>query len=78
MSRAKDYPEGIPVEVNRRFWGRMIESWGDPVSIEDWAPSAAHDPEVREWWARILRSGASPGTMRTIGLMYASALPPRR
>jgi class 3 adenylate cyclase/DNA-binding CsgD family transcriptional regulator len=70
MSRAPDYPEGIPVEVTREFWGRMIEHWGDPVSIDDWAPSAAHDPEVREWWARMLRSGASPGAMRTIGLMY--------
>jgi class 3 adenylate cyclase/DNA-binding CsgD family transcriptional regulator len=70
MSRARDYPEGIPPQVTRRFWGRMIENWGDPVSIDDWAPSAAHDPEVREWWARMLRSGASPGAMRTIGLMY--------
>jgi pimeloyl-ACP methyl ester carboxylesterase len=39
MSRAEDYPEGIPVEVTRQFWGRMIEGWGDPVSIEDWAPA---------------------------------------
>ena len=70
MSRAPDYPEGIPVEATRQFWGRMIEGWGDPTSIADWAPSAAHDPEVREWWARMLRSGASPGAMRTIGLMY--------
>jgi pimeloyl-ACP methyl ester carboxylesterase/DNA-binding CsgD family transcriptional regulator len=70
MSRADDYQEGIPAEVTRRFWGRMIESWGEPVSIDDWAPSAARDPEVREWWARMLRSGASPGTIRTIGLMY--------
>lgn len=70
MSRAPDHPEGIPVEVLRGFWGRMIERWGDPVSIEDWAPSAAHDPEVRDWWARMLRYGASPGAMRTIGLMY--------
>jgi class 3 adenylate cyclase len=70
MSRAPDYPEGIPVEVTREFWARMIEDWGDPTSIDDWAPSAAHDPEVREWWARMLRSGASPGAMRTIGLMY--------
>ena len=70
MSRAPDYAEGIPVEVTRRFWGRMIEHWGEPVSIDDWAPSSAHDPEVREWWARMLRSGASPGAMRTIGLMY--------
>jgi pimeloyl-ACP methyl ester carboxylesterase/DNA-binding CsgD family transcriptional regulator len=70
MSRADDYPEGVPVEVTRRFWRRMIERWGEPVSIQDWAPGAAHDPEVREWWARMLRSGASPGTLRTIGVMY--------
>jgi class 3 adenylate cyclase len=70
MSRAPDYPEGIPVDVTREFWGRMVEHWGDPASIDAWAPSAAHDPEVREWWARMLRSGASPGAMRTIGLMY--------
>jgi class 3 adenylate cyclase/DNA-binding CsgD family transcriptional regulator len=70
VSRAPDYPEGLPAETARRFWGRMIEQWGDPGSIDDWAPSVAHDPEVREWWARMLRSGASPGAMRTIGLMY--------
>jgi pimeloyl-ACP methyl ester carboxylesterase/DNA-binding CsgD family transcriptional regulator len=70
MSRADDYREGLPVEATRRFWNRMIERWGDSRSIEQWAPSVAHDPEVREWWARWLRSGASPGTTRTIGLMY--------
>jgi pimeloyl-ACP methyl ester carboxylesterase/DNA-binding CsgD family transcriptional regulator len=70
MSRAPDYPEGIPVEVTRGFWRRMIEGWGEPSSIDDWAPSVAHDPEVRGWWARMLRSGASPGAMRAIGLMY--------
>ena len=42
VSRADDYPEGIPVEVVRRFWSQMIEQWGDPVSIDMWAPSAAH------------------------------------
>ncbi len=70
VSRAEGYEEGIPVEVTRRVWDRMIESWGDPFSIDYWAPSAAHDPELREWWARMLRSGVSPGAMRTIGLMY--------
>lgn len=70
VSRAGDYPEGVPVEVARRFWSRMIDQWGDPVSIDVWAPSAANDPELREWWARMLRSGVSPGAMRAIGLMY--------
>jgi class 3 adenylate cyclase len=70
VSRAEDYPEGAPVAVTRRFWNRMIESWGDAASLEHWAPSAAHDPELREWWTRWVRSGASPGAMRAIGLMY--------
>ena len=70
VSRTEGYPEGIPAESARRFWQGMIDRWGDPASIEDWAPSLAADPEVREWWARMLRSGASPGTMRTLGAMY--------
>ena len=70
VSRADDYPEGIPVEVVRGFWNRMSEQWGTPVSIDVWAPSAADDPELRDWWARMLRSGASPGAFGTIGLMY--------
>jgi class 3 adenylate cyclase len=70
VSRAENYPEGAPIAVTRRFWNRMIESWGDAVSLEYWAPSAAHDPELREWWTRWVRSGASPGAMRAIGLMY--------
>jgi pimeloyl-ACP methyl ester carboxylesterase/DNA-binding CsgD family transcriptional regulator len=70
VSRAADYPEGAPVAVTRRFWNRMLESWGDAASLDYWAPSAAHDPELREWWTRWVRSGASPGAMRAIGLMY--------
>jgi class 3 adenylate cyclase len=70
LSRTDDYREGIPVDATRTYWKRIIENWGDPISLDDWAPSLANDPEVREWWARLLRSGASPSTTRTIGLMY--------
>jgi class 3 adenylate cyclase/DNA-binding CsgD family transcriptional regulator len=70
LARADDNLSGIPVERMRRFWDRMTERWGEPASIGSWAPSAARDPEVREWWARMLRSGVSPGAMRAIGAMY--------
>jgi class 3 adenylate cyclase/DNA-binding CsgD family transcriptional regulator len=70
IALSDDFPIGIPVDYSREYWGRMIENWGDPSTIDDWAPSVAHDPEVRDWWARMLRSGASPGAMRAIGAMY--------
>ena len=67
---AEDYEEGIPLDVLRPFWERVVESWGDPSALKIWAPSVADDPEVREWWGRMLRSGASPGTARTVAAMY--------
>ena len=70
VSQAPDYPEGVPLDVLRRMMTRMVEEWGDPVTVDLWAPSLAGDPELRDWWARLLRSGGSPGAMRTIGLMY--------
>jgi class 3 adenylate cyclase len=70
LSRAEDFEEGIDLDVLQRYWRGVIENWGDPNSLDDWAPSVAHDPEVREWWARMLRSGASPGVTRTVAQMY--------
>jgi pimeloyl-ACP methyl ester carboxylesterase len=70
LPRSEDNPEGIPLERTRKYWKRIVDNWGDPDSIDDWAPSVAADPEAREWWARMLRSGASPSTTRSIGEMY--------
>jgi class 3 adenylate cyclase len=70
VSQAPDYPEGIPVERLHRFWGRMLETWGEPATADVWAPSMAGDRELRDWWARLMRSGASPGSARAVGLMY--------
>jgi class 3 adenylate cyclase len=70
ISWALDYPDGIPAESLRAFWTQMRENWGDPSSIERWAPSIGDDPEVRDWWARMLRSGLSPSGARAIGEMY--------
>jgi class 3 adenylate cyclase len=70
LAQAPDYPEGIPLERLRQGWTTLIETWGHPASLELWAPSLAADPEVRTWWTRLLRSGASPGSVRTLGQMY--------
>ncbi len=70
LPAADDYEEGIPLDVLRPFWDRIVEDWGDPEALKVWAPSVADDPEVREWWGRMLRSGASPGTARRVAAMY--------
>lgn len=70
LSRAADNPDGHPVEVLRRTWKRMLDEWGDASTLDLWAPGLAGDEEAREWWGRMLRSGASPGAMRAIGHMY--------
>jgi pimeloyl-ACP methyl ester carboxylesterase len=70
MSLASDYPVGVPADMLHAFVTRMVDEWGDPATLDLWAPSLASDPEARAWWSRWLRSGVSPGAMRTIGLMY--------
>ncbi len=70
IARADDFPDGVPVPELREMWTQMAERWGSPDSLHLWAPSEADDPEVREWWGRLLRSGASPGVIDTLGRMY--------
>ena len=70
MAQAPDYPDGIPPERLRRLSERMREQWGEPALLRFWAPSWAEDREAREWWARLLRNGASPAVIRSLGEMY--------
>ncbi len=35
--------------------------WGTPIGFKTIAPSASADERYRNWWARYLRMGASPG-----------------
>ncbi|TAK44658.1 MAG: adenylate/guanylate cyclase domain-containing protein, partial [Betaproteobacteria bacterium] len=37
------------------------KAWGTPIGFKIIAPSAAADEHNRNWWARYLRMGASPG-----------------
>lgn len=72
IARSDDFPEGIPVERLERTWERLEEGWAERGSLELFAPSAADDPELADFWARMLRSGISPSTRRTLGEMYSS------
>ena len=68
---APDYPWG-PGEAEREAFHQQIErDWGGPVGIEERAPSRAHDPGFRDWWAHYLRQGASPGAALALTRMNA-------
>lgn len=70
LARADDYPEGFRPERLRATWSAATEHWGDPDVLRFFAPSMKDDPELRDWWGRMLRSGVSPGVVRTLGDMY--------
>ncbi|MEL7500756.1 MAG: alpha/beta fold hydrolase [Planctomycetota bacterium] len=68
---AEDYPWGPTEEQRQNFLDLIGRTWGGPVGIEDRAPSVATDPHFREWWARYLRMGASPGAAKALTTMNA-------
>ncbi|HEX8293441.1 MAG TPA: adenylate/guanylate cyclase domain-containing protein, partial [Pyrinomonadaceae bacterium] len=69
--RADDYPWAPTWDERGDFLREMREQWGGPVGLEERAPSKAHDPAFREWWAEYLRMGASPGAAVALTKMNA-------
>jgi class 3 adenylate cyclase len=58
----------------------MQASWGTGISMPLYAPSRWTDAGLRSWWARLERTGASPGALRALleanmSLDVRSALP---
>ena len=61
-----------PTERQRAdFLEILKKSRGQPVGLEERAPSVAGDPQFREWWATYLRMGASPGAAVALTQMNA-------
>lgn len=59
MSWAPDY-EWAPTRKQRETM--LKQPWGDGSRITALAPTAAKNPRLREWFARLERLAASPGT----------------
>lgn len=41
-------------------------SWGEPTSLDRFAPQREHDPAFRLWWGRALRSASSPSSIQAV------------
>ena len=52
----------IPERDLSEFLGNISENWGSAFDIDRRIPSQAGNRRFREWWARFMRNGASPGT----------------
>ncbi len=70
IAATPDFPEGLDAETIQGFWKMFHERWGEGDTVDWWAPSMAGDTELQDWWARLLRSGLSPGGARGLGEMY--------
>lgn len=66
-----DYP-WAPTPAARQRWLHHVErTWGSAFDLRVVAPSMQTDESFRTWWARYLRSGASPSTAATLGEMIS-------
>jgi DNA-binding SARP family transcriptional activator/pimeloyl-ACP methyl ester carboxylesterase len=57
---APDYPIGHDRGVVEAYARNLEAKWGTGVALSSAAPSLAHDPNVRAYWARYQRLSASP------------------
>jgi pimeloyl-ACP methyl ester carboxylesterase len=68
-----DYPWAPAPDARERHYEDLRRAWGGPVDLDDLAPSHAHDPQLRAWWARYLRSAASPAAVVALTKMNTQA-----
>jgi class 3 adenylate cyclase len=61
-----DYPIGIPREVAEALVAQVDQLWGTDAMAAMFVPSRAGDERFRRWWAKLLRTGASPRAARAL------------
>lgn len=66
---APDYPWAPTLEQRQKFFDLIQQDWGGVVDISTMAPTLAGDETFRQWWATMLRLGASPGAALTLAKM---------
>lgn len=70
LTRADDYPVGVPRAVLERWLEQTVSDWGGPAGLEVFAPSLAGDEEFAAWWTHLLRAGTSPSAALKLMRMY--------
>jgi pimeloyl-ACP methyl ester carboxylesterase len=68
-----DYPWAPTPEERERHIARLREEWGGIAHLADLAPGVMGDEAFRDWWARYLRSSASPAAAVALTSMNSDA-----
>ena len=68
VTEAPGWP-GMSMEKWRRWVDELVAAFPNPLDVETYAPSYAHDPGLRELWAREARMAVSPGALRALMTM---------
>lgn len=61
MSWAPDYDWATTPEQREQYIPQAVASWGDGSRILELSPSAASNPRLHRWYAKLERLAASPG-----------------
>jgi class 3 adenylate cyclase len=62
FSRADDYPAGIPQPAAAAALEQVGDTWGRGTMAAVLGPSVADEPGITEWYGRLERFAAGPGT----------------
>ena len=62
LLRSDDYPAGMPPEARDSVLAGIETEWGTGRLATVLAPSVASQPGVKDWYGRVERYAASPGT----------------
>lgn len=64
--RSFDYPWALSRSQYDRWLKTITENWGSPVSLQSFAPSRCEDQDFKDWWAKLLRQSATPGSVKSV------------
>jgi pimeloyl-ACP methyl ester carboxylesterase len=63
---APEYPWGTTQEQREAYNDIVEKTWGEPVELDEAAPSVAKDDAARSWFGAYLRHSASPSSVRAL------------
>ncbi len=64
--RSYDYPWALSRSQYDKWLSVMIDQWGQPVSLDMFAPSRAEETAFQAWWGKMLRQSATPGSLKDV------------